>query len=154
VRIFTLGTDHRPQFDFGRILVKHGIEVVLDVRRSPESKEDHFRRDGLQALCSSQRIDYTYLGNELGGPRDGDMRAWAKTEEFRRWVGIIRKKLESRVCCILCAERSPELCHRLAIGDELGRQGIEVVHLLDETTFWVPNSQFPIPNPQSRRRRP
>jgi len=154
VRIFTLGTNHRPEYDFGRILVKHGIQVVYDLRRTPEAKEEHFRRDGLQALCAAQGIDYVFLGNELGGPQDGNLAAWTKTEEFKRWVGIIRKKLEQRVYCLLCAERSPEHCHRRTITDELAKQGIEVVHLLDETTFWVPNPQSPIPNPQSRRRRP
>lgn len=149
MRIFTLGTDHRPQFDFGRILVKHGIEVVFDVRRVPESREEHFRRDGLQQLCASQGIDYVYLGNELGGPRDGDMLAWARTEEFKRWVGIIRKKLERRVYCILCAERSPETCHRRTITDELAKQGIEVTHLLDEATAWSP---APAQRPAERTR--
>jgi len=138
MRIYTLGTGHRLKLDFIRILVKYGIQVVLDVRRNPEAKEDHFRRDGLQGLCSSQGIDYTYIGNELGGPRDGNLAAWAKTDEFKRWVDIIRKRLERRVYCVLCTEYSPETCHRRTITDELARQGVEVVHLLDETTFWHP----------------
>ncbi|MEO0082406.1 MAG: DUF488 domain-containing protein [candidate division WOR-3 bacterium] len=151
MRIFTLGTDHRPEYDFARILVKHGIQVVCDLRRSPDAREEYFRRDGLQALCAAHGIDYVFLGNELGGPQDGDLAAWAKTEKFKRWVDIIRRKLEQRVCCLLCAERSPERCHRRTITDELARQGIEVVHLLNETTFWVP--RHPAPNRRVRTSR-
>jgi uncharacterized protein (DUF488 family) len=153
MRIYTLGTDHRPEYEFTRILAKHGIQVVFDVRRMPESREPHFRRDRLQTLCTDRRIDYIFLGNELGGPRDGDFRAWVKSEEFRRWIGIIRNKLEKRVCCILCAEHDPERCHRRNIGDELARQGVEVVHLLDESTVWQPPAKPARPETGFARRR-
>jgi uncharacterized protein (DUF488 family) len=153
MRIYTLGTDHRPEYEFTRILAKHGIQVVFDVRRMPESREPHFRRDRLQTLCTDRRIDYIFLGNELGGPRDGDFRAWVKSEEFRRWTGIIRNKLEKRVCCILCAEHDPERCHRRNIGDELARQGVEVVHLLDESTVWQPPARQARPEPRPARNR-
>jgi uncharacterized protein (DUF488 family) len=155
MRIFTLGTDHRQSFDFARILTKHGIEVIFDVRRVPESREPHFCRDGLQQLCSAQNVNYVYLGNELGGPPDGNYRAWIKEEPFQRWFGVIRNKLEKRVCCIMCAERSPEYCHRRVIADELARQGIEVSHLLDENTFWqAPPGRAARRGPQRHGRRP
>lgn len=146
MRVYTLGTDHRHQFDFARILLKYGIEVVFDVRRTPEAQEEYFRRDGLQALCAAQNTDYVYLGNELGGPREG-LTTWTASDEYARGLGIIRKKAERRVCCVLCAERSPENCHRLTIAGDLKKAGIEVVHLLDETTTW----QAPPPRPQPQR---
>lgn len=147
MRVYTLGTDHRHQLDFVRILVKHGIEVVFDVRRTPAAQEEHFRRDGLQALCAAHGVDYVFLGNELGGPRDGDRNGWVRSDEFIRGTGIIQSKAARRVCCILCAERSPERCHRLDIAAALARAGIEVVHLLDETTVW----QAPAKTPPARQ---
>jgi uncharacterized protein (DUF488 family) len=138
MRIYTLGTDHRPEHEFSRILGKYRFETVFDIRRTPESREEHFKRSGLEALCSAARASYVFLGNEMGGPRDRNYAAWTRTEEYRRGFGIIRAKIEKRVCCILCAERSPEGCHRRFIADELAKQGIEVVHLLDETTTWPP----------------
>ncbi len=148
MRVYTLGTDHRHQFDFTRILVKYGIEVVFDVRRTPEAQEEHYRRGGLQALCAGQHIDYVFLGNELGGPRGGDWAGWTGSEEYARGLAIIRRKAEQRVCCILCAERTPEHCHRQRIAADLARAGIEVVHLLDETTVW----QAPPPRPPAPKR--
>lgn len=138
MKVFTLGTDHRPSYDFTRLLAKFGIEVVFDVRPTPEAEEDYFCRSGLQTLCATQAADYVYLGNELGGPGHLEFRSWPASDEFKRGFSIIRNKLEKRVCCILCAERSPEHCHRRAISDQLAKQGIEVVHVLDEHTVWRP----------------
>ncbi len=145
MKVFTIGTDHRTHYDFARLLVKYGIEVLFDVRRTPESREEHFRRDGLQALAAGQGIDYIYMGNELGGPRDESYGQWTGSDEFKRGIDIIRSKAAKRACCVLCAERTPENCHRRVIAEYLVKQGIEVVHILDETSIWTPPPPRPSP---------
>jgi uncharacterized protein (DUF488 family) len=156
MKVFTIGTDHRTHYDFARLLLKYGVEVLFDVRRTPESREEHFRREGLQALAAGQGMDYIYLGNELGGPRSEDTRRWTGSDEFSRGIDIIRSKAARRVCCILCAERTPENCHRLIIARHLVKQGIEVVHILDETSVWTPppeRPRFPTAAGPNRNRR-
>ena len=143
MKVFTIGTDHRTHYDFARLLLKYGVEVLFDVRRTPESREEHFCRNGLQALAAGQGMDYIYLGNELGGPWSEGTERWTDSDEFGRGVDIIRSKAARRVCCILCAERTPENCHRLTIGRHLAKQGIEVVHILDETSVWTPPPERP-----------
>lgn len=138
VRVFTIGTDHRAHYDFARLLVKYGVEVLIDVRRSPRSQEEHFCRGGLQSLAATQGIDYIYMGNELGGPQPGDFRPWTTGDEFKRGIDLIQAKAARRACCILCAERTPENCHRRVIAEQLSKQGIEVVHILDESSVWRP----------------
>jgi uncharacterized protein (DUF488 family) len=150
MKVFTIGTDHRTHYDFARLLLKYGVEVLFDVRRTPESREDYFRRDGLQALAADQGIDYIFMGNELGGPRDESYSLWTGGDEFRRGLDIIRNKSSKRVCCLLCAERTPENCHRRVIAEHLTRQGIEVVHILDETTIWTPPPERPRPPAPAR----
>ncbi len=145
MKVFTVGTDHRTHFDFARLLVKYGVEVLFDVRRTPESREDHFRRDGLQALAASQGADYIFLGNELGGPCDGSRGQWTDSDEYRRGIDIIRSKAAKRACCVLCVERTPENCHRLIIAEQLAKQGIEVVHILDENSVWTAPPRRPSP---------
>jgi|WetSurMetagenome_2_1015567.scaffolds.fasta_scaffold284790_2 uncharacterized protein (DUF488 family) len=145
MKVFTIGTDHRTHFDFARLLVKYGIEVLFDVRRAPESREDHFRRDGLQALAAGQGIDYIFMGNELGGPCYDGRGQWTDSDEFKRGIDIIRSKASKRACCVLCAERTPENCHRLSIAEHLAKQGIEVVHILDENSVWSPPPRRPSP---------
>jgi uncharacterized protein (DUF488 family) len=39
---------------------------------------------------------------------------------------------------ILCAERFPGRCHRRYIADQLERDGVEVIHILDENRIWQP----------------
>jgi len=154
MKVFTIGTDHRTHYDFARLLVKYGVEVLFDVRRTPESREEYFRRDGLQALAAGQGIDYVYMGNELGGPRDEDHRQWTGSDEFKRGLDIIRSKASRRACCVLCAERTPEDCHRRVIGEYLSKQGIEVVHILDEASVWTappPRPRPPTPAPRPGR---
>ena len=153
MKVFTIGTDHRTHFDFARLLVKYGVEVLFDVRRTPESREEHFRRGGLQTLAAGQGIDYVFLGNELGGPSDNEGQRWTETDEFKRGIDIIRSKAAKRACCVLCAERTPENCHRLVIGRLLEKGGIQVVHILDETSVWTPppfRPPPPAPRPSPR----
>jgi uncharacterized protein (DUF488 family) len=145
MKVFTIGTDHRTHYDFARLLVKYGIEVLFDVRRTPESREEYFRRDGLQTLAAGQGIDYVFMGNELGGPRDDGCGEWTASDEFKRGIDIIRSKAAKRACCVLCAERTPENCHRRVIAEHLLKQGIEVVHILDEKSVWTPPSPCPSP---------
>jgi uncharacterized protein (DUF488 family) len=151
MRVFTLGTDHRSQIDFTRILWKYGIQVVFDVRRIPESREDHFRRDGLQALCAAQGMDYVFLGNELGGPTHHADLEWTRTDEFARGLAIISGKAPKRVCCILCAERFPDRCHRRTVSDLLARSGIEVVHIIEENRVYQPPAMPASDTARSRR---
>lgn len=145
MRVFTIGTDHRTHYDFARLLVKYGIEALFDVRRTPESREEHFRRDGLQALAAGQGIDYIYMGNELGGPRNEGCGQWTGSDEFKRGIDILRTKAAKRACCVLCAERTPENCHRRLIAEQLVKHGIEVVHILDEKSIWTPPPPRPSP---------
>lgn len=154
MRVFTIGTDHRTHYDFARLLVKYGIEVLFDVRRTPEAREEHFRRDGLQKLAAGQGIDYIYMGNELGGPRDDSYGQWTGNDEFKRGIDIIRSKAAKRACCVLCAERTPENCHRRVIAEQLVMQGVEVVHILDEKSVWTPPPPRPAAaNPSQHRTR-
>lgn len=158
MKLFTVGTDHRKSFDFSRLLLKYGIEVIFDIRRMPEAQEEHFRRDGLQALAAAQGIDYIYLGNELGAPRAMSTSEWHSSDEFRRGISIVSGKVAKRACCLLCAERLPEHCHRLQVADELKKSGVEVIHILDETSTWQPPPVLPRPErtgpPDRRRFRP
>lgn len=138
MRIYTLGTSNRKDYEFTKLLSKYSIQVIFDVRRFPTSQFPHFTRENLQRLCSSQKTEYIYLGNELGGFRPGGYRNYVAAEEFRRGVNIIHNIAEKRVACILCAERFPVHCHRRFIADELAKAGFEIIHIIDENTIQRP----------------
>lgn len=148
MRIYTLGTAHRKSYEFTRLLYKFGIQVVFDIRENPQAAEEHFCRGPLEQLCSSNGVSYVYLGNELGLSQSKSTgQQWLRNEAVQRALAIIAQKVPFRVCCILGSEASPERCPRRVLAEELARQGIEVVHLLDENTVWQPRVQ-----PKSRSR--
>lgn len=138
MRIYTLGTSNRKDYEFSKLLNKYNIQVIFDVRRFPVSQFPQFSRDNLQRLCTSQKTEYIYLGNELGGYRTGGYQNYIESAEFKRGVEIIRNKAEKRVACILCAERFPMYCHRRFISDALAKAGFEVIHIIDENTIQRP----------------
>jgi len=163
MKVYTLGTAQRQHFEFTKLLNKYGVQVVLDIRRSPASPgAPQFSRDGLQLLCSSQRAEYIYLGNDFAGGLDQELRPaqldpndararttlreWQASDGFQRTLKIVTAKATTRVTCVLCSERTPEDCYRLFLAAELARAGFEVVHILDETRLWTA--------PLTQRRRP
>jgi len=138
MRIYTLGTSNRKDYEFAKLLSKYNIQVIFDVRRFPVSQFPQFPRENLQKLCQTQKTEYIYLGNELGGYRTGGYKQYTNSEEFKRGVAIIRNTAEKRVACILCAERMPTHCHRRFIAEELAKAGFEVIHIIDENTIRQP----------------
>lgn len=154
MRLYTLGIGRRPGFEFSRLLTKFGIQILFDIRGNLPAapvnppgffatERTDYSRAGMEALCSANRVNYLYLGNELAPPegtalsRDS-IREWLSREQVRRGIRMIAGKVPLRVCCLVCSCYLPERCHRLIIAEELARQGIEVVHILEEDRFWKP----------------
>ena len=67
--IYTLGTSTRSPEEFIELLKSHGVKVVVDVRRFPSSRFEHFREAKLARLLAGAGVDYVYMGRELGGYR-------------------------------------------------------------------------------------
>jgi uncharacterized protein (DUF488 family) len=168
MKVFTLGTAGRQHFEFTKLLNKYGIQVVLDIRRSPASPQaPQFNRDSLQMLCASQRAEYIYLGNDFAGGQEAELRPnqldpddgrdrmtvkdWQASDGFQRVLKIVAAKAATRVTCILCTERNPDDCHRLFLANELARSGLETVHVLAESVLWTPG---PARRRPARPRRP
>lgn len=59
------------------------MAAVVDVRRFPSSRFEHFRREKLAGLLSEAGIGYVYMGEELGGYRRGGYQNFTATPEFQ-----------------------------------------------------------------------
>jgi len=136
--IYTLGTSDRTPEEFLGLLESLGVEAVVDVRRFPTSRFDHFKRDELSRLLQVRGLSYIYLGQELGGYRSRGYQAYLETEEFKHGLKRVEELARGRMVVILCAERLPWRCHRRFIGRELERDGFRVDHIIDEKRRWVP----------------
>ncbi len=56
--IYTIGHSNRSIEEFIRHLKKFKIEVIVDVRRFPSSKFDHFRQENLRMALQNNGIEY------------------------------------------------------------------------------------------------
>ena len=136
--IYTLGTSTRSPEEFIELLTSHGVEVVVDVRRFPSSRFEHFQRDRLAGLLSEAGIDYVYMGGELGGYRQGGYRNFTTTSDFQLGLRKLEEMAGNRITSIICAERFPWRCHRRFIALELEKRGWRVNHIIDKKRDWLP----------------
>ena len=84
--IYTMGTSTRSPEEFIELVTSHNLEVVVDVRRFPTSRFEHFRREKLAKLLGGIGIDYIYMGQELGGYRKGGYKSFTTTPDFKAGV--------------------------------------------------------------------
>ena len=137
-KIYTLGTDLRSEEDFIEILLYYDIRSLIDVRGFPRSKLLTFRREYLERLLKLEKIEYHFLGKELGGFRKGGYIAYIVTDDFAAGIDLLESIALTRTSVIVCAERFPWKCHRKWISRELNRRGWEVDHIIDKGKVWVP----------------
>ncbi|HIE17856.1 MAG TPA: DUF488 domain-containing protein [Dehalococcoidia bacterium] len=136
--IYSLGTSTRSKAEFTALLQSYGIEMVIDVRRFPTSRFEHFKQPSLARLLTRLHIKYLHLGNRLGGYRKGGYQAFTTTPEFKQGLKAIEKAARQKRSVILCAERLPWRCHRRFITSELEKRGWQVEHIIDENKTWRP----------------
>jgi uncharacterized protein (DUF488 family) len=128
--VWTIGHSNRSQGTFLEMLEEHGIEVLVDVRRFPTSKVEHFRKETMEQWLSEQGIEYVWLGEELGGYRRGGYKAYTETEEFKEGMKRLLEIARQKRTCVMCMEPNPKYCHRRFISAYLERKGIKVMHII------------------------
>ena len=140
--ILTVGHSNHPPETFISLLVRHGIDEVVDVRSAPYSRyTPHFNHDPLQSALDTIGIAYTYLGGELGGRPadrscyDADGRVQydrvAETDLFDDGIRRIIRTADERRVALLCTEKEPLECHRtLLVARALADRAVAVAHIL------------------------
>jgi len=138
---FTLGHSNHSIEDWLALLVRHGVDVVVDIRSSPYSKyAPHFDKELMQRSLEKAGIRYLYLGAELGGrPANQAYYDAAGHVLYGRLCGdaafkaaIVRLEsgMERYRVALLCGEEDPAHCHRrLLIGRVLTERGHTMLHI-------------------------
>jgi uncharacterized protein (DUF488 family) len=134
--IYTLGSSNRSPGEFRGLLEAFAIQVVVDVRRFPTSRFEHFKQENLAALLRENGIGYLYLGAELGGYRRGGYESFMASEQFTDGLERLEEAAKTRKAVILCSERLPWRCHRRFISRQLMQRGWRVGHVIDEKRSW------------------
>jgi len=139
--LFTIGHSILEFQNFVALLKDHGVELVVDVRSTPQSARlPHFSVPAFEKLLHDEHLDYLFLGDELGGRPDDadayradglvDYRARRKSYAFHAGLNRLEKELEGRPVAMMCAEEDPLECHRfLMVGPELTKMGVFPAHI-------------------------
>lgn len=139
--IFTMGHSNLEPAEFLALLARAEVEVVADVRSRPQSARfPQFSQAVLENILKTGNMDYTFLGEELGGRPDdpeayrddGRVNYPARRRSYAFKAGLDRllKLSQEKTIAVLCAEEDPLDCHRfLMISPELVASGLSPVHI-------------------------
>ncbi len=140
--VLTIGHSNHPLETFINLLLRHGIDEIVDVRSAPYSRyTPQFNHDALQHALDDIGIAYAYLGGELGGrpadrscyDSDGRVRydRVAETIQFDDGIRTVIRAADERRVALLCTEKEPLECHRtLLVARAIDERGVAVAHIL------------------------
>jgi uncharacterized protein (DUF488 family) len=147
MKIWTIGHSTHSEEEFGRILLAHEIETLVDVRTFPGSRRyPQFNKPVLSAFLKSLGINYLHeprLGGRRTARKDSHNTAWRNAQfrgyadhmETREFADGIKELLElacSSRTAVMCAEAVWWRCHRSLLADYLKAAGHTVIHVIDE----------------------
>lgn len=149
--LVTVGHGRADQAELGALLTEAGIELLVDVRRFPGSRNNPaVSRDALPSWLSDLGIAYRWA-EDLGGRRRlstaedeesedtwwtvAAFRAYAahtRTPEFRTALAALLEESAERRVAIMCSESVWWRCHRRLIADVAvvghGREVLDLMH--------------------------
>jgi len=145
--VYTVGHSNRGLEELINLLKRYGIRVIIDIRRFPTSRKyPHFNRENLSRSLEGVGIKYFWLGNELGGFREGGYEKYMASNEWLRGYEHLLKLLEEfkdTNIALMCSERLWFKCHRRFISDALVRDGFKVIHIIDAERVYVHKLRSP-----------
>ena len=145
MEIFTIGFTKKTAAEFFRILRRHGIKRLIDVRLNNVSQLAGFaKREDLQfflrELCGADYVHETLLA-PTQALLDGYKKAKGSWEDYeKKFLQLMaERKIEERIerslfevpAVLLCSEPTPENCHRRLVVEYLqGKwQDVQARHL-------------------------
>jgi uncharacterized protein (DUF488 family) len=117
---------------------------LVDVRQYPNSRRKGFSKSALIRALAEVGIAYESI-SDLGSPPElrkeyrstGDVARFFECFELHLDVQgealqRLLERAQTEICCLLCYERDPNLCHRKIVADRieaLDDNGLRVCHL-------------------------
>ena len=130
ITIWTVGYSNYSLENFLELLKGNRIQVLVDIRRFPTSKMQHFRKEEMEEWLPRKGVEYVWLGKELGGYRKGGYQKYMQTKTFREGVKKLLEIAKTKRVCIMCMETNPKYCHRRFISTYLEKKGVKVIHII------------------------
>ncbi|MFW5906742.1 MAG: DUF488 family protein [Candidatus Natronoplasma sp.] len=132
-KVYTIGYEGKDIEGFLELLEEKGISRLIDVRSHPRSHREKFNKDNLKEELFQKSILYKHLSG-VGGLRE-DYDEVMEREEWREGFEEIKNLAEEGRTVLMCLEEDPMECHRRHIAEELEKDGWEVVHITEGTSW-------------------
>ena len=132
--IYTIGTQGMTDERFLALLKEHGVDAVIDIRLRNEGRYYRFASgEHIKALCEANGIAYRH---DTRFSPTGEMLDRFKAEHDwpayeQAYLALIEQRdmvrLGQEVAsgfvrpCLLCAEKTPDQCHRRLLGECLSQ---------------------------------
>lgn len=148
VELLTVGHGTLAADELGRLLVEHGVELLVDVRSYPGSRHNpQFGREAMEAWVPGAGVAYRWE-RRLGGrrrARPDSMNVALRNEAFRGYAdhmagdefqagldAVLAEAAERRTAA-MCSETVWWRCHRRLLSDAAVLvRGAEVRHLMHD----------------------
>ncbi len=141
MKLYTIGFNGKSAREFFTILKHAGVRKIIDVRLYPSTQNSGFAKAQdlaffLSVLCHidyEHRKEFAPTAKLLKDYKEG-LFGWDEyVEQYQNICQAHRFMLTSDMdgCCFLCAEPTPEQCHRRLLVEYLAKQSddVEIVHL-------------------------
>ena len=146
MNIYTIGFTQKGAEVFFERLRDNGIQKLVDIRVNPRGQLAGFaRQEDLPYFLNALAAGCQYEHQPELAPTKAILKDYRADKDWPRYVarfealmdernlpaGLNRGDFESRVCCLLCSEATPEQCHRRLVAERLAAHwpGVTVVHL-------------------------
>lgn len=140
--LFTIGYSGHSIESFVRLLKRHGVKAIADVRSQPYSRfKPVFNRETLKEALKRNDIAYVFLGDHCGARIEdpgcyvegkADYRLIARHPKFQEGLNRILNGLQNYRIALMCSEKDPLTCHRaILICRNLRSDNLRIRHILN-----------------------
>jgi uncharacterized protein (DUF488 family) len=132
LQVLTWGYQHHKVADLRALVADRGVDLIVDVRANPYSKQDSWTKEGLEATFGDRYLWIGWFG-ERGwrrGETQGGLRNPSRGMAELRTA--VRKANAERVL-LLCYEADAGECHRSQVAtliqERLNGSSVEIKHV-------------------------
>lgn len=146
IAVYTVGYEGLMIDGLIDLLLKNGIQRLIDVRRNPIARRFGFHKSTMERVFRDLKIDYVHVP-ELGVP--SEMREDLESEsDYKKLFSQYRKEIipnaaaaikkvtefiKERPSVFMCKEANSSCCHRSQLGDIISQKtGLSLIELRAE----------------------